>query len=96
MTLYSTMAKEWGEIAVIGGDVTMESDLRTDTVEKISMSEEYLLKRNKGESRIIALELKVNSGGSKLELITRIIDAIKALSKDKANKGNVEKALMQL
>lgn len=90
------MAKEWGEIAVIGGDVTMESDLRTDTVEKISMSEEYLLKRNKGESRIIALELKVNSGGSKLELITRIIDAIKALSKDKANKGNVEKALMQL
>ena len=68
--------------------------LKADTIENETFSEELLLSKSTKELRKIAFGRKIGRGGSKVELITRIMANVKEVPAS-VDKGILEEALMK-
>ena len=80
------------EMEVENQDFTGEA-LKADTVQNETASEEMLLSKSLKELRTIAFGRKLGRGGSKVELITRIMANVKEVPA-RVDKGVLEEALM--
>ena len=67
--------------------------LKADTIANEALSEEILLSKTSKELRQIAITRKIGTGGSKVELITRIMANVKEVPA-RVDKGILEEALM--
>ena len=67
--------------------------LKADTIQNEKVSEELLLSKSLKELRTIAFGRKIGKGGSKVELITRIMANVKEAPAS-VDKGILEEALM--
>ena len=67
--------------------------MKADTIANETLSEEILLSKTSKELRQIAITRKIGTGGSKVELITRIMANVKEVPAS-VDKGILEEALM--
>ena len=81
------------EIAESNKKDSPSETLKADTIANEALSEEILLSKTSKELRQIAITRKIGTGGSKVELITRIMAHIKEVPAS-VDKGILEEALM--
>jgi len=81
------------EIAESNKKDSPSETLKADTIANEALSEEILLSKTSKELRQIAITRKIGTGGSKVELITRIMANVKEVPAS-VDKGILEEALM--